>query len=179
MFLSFIVGMLVNALLRPLNIYERLSNRYLFSDSQSYESFGILWYRKILLATPFRSFNTNIRFSTNRSIETLDSIRIHMANAEVSHWAGFAAMLALMVAAWWYRGLTIALTYLILNILGNLYPCLLQQYNKRRLTRVITATKRRKAGRGSLGNCATNRHLEPERDEPSNPRIELEIVEDE
>jgi hypothetical protein len=52
-------------------------------------------------------------------------------------------MLVLNVAAWWYRGLTIGLAYLILNILGNLYPCLLQQYNKRRLTRVIAATKKR------------------------------------
>jgi len=84
----------------------------------------------------------------NRSLETLESIRMHMASAEVSHWVGFAAMLVLNVAAWWYRGLTIALAYLILNILGNLYPCLLQQYDRRRLTRVITATKRRNTGRG-------------------------------
>jgi len=134
--------------LRPLAIYERLSNRYLFSKSKSYESLGILWYRKILLATPLRLFNTNLRLSANRSLETLESIRMHMASAEVSHWVGFAAMLVLNVAAWWYRGLTIALAYLILNILGNLYPCLLQQYDRRRLTRVITATKRRNTGRG-------------------------------
>jgi len=35
MFLSFIVGMMVNAILRRLAIYDRLSNGYLFSKSKS------------------------------------------------------------------------------------------------------------------------------------------------
>jgi hypothetical protein len=147
MFLSFIVGMIGNAILRRWTIYEKLSNRYLFSKSKSYERLGVLWYRKILLATPLRFFNTNIRISGNQTLESLESIKVHIANAEVSHWVGFAAMLVLNVAAWWYRGLTIGLAYLILNILGNLYPCLLQQYNKRRLARVIAATKKRDTGR--------------------------------
>ena len=145
-FLSFIVGMMGNSILRRLTIYERLSNRHLFSKPKSYERLGILWYRKILLATPLRLFNTNIRFPANRSLETLESIRMHMINAEMSHWVGFAAMLVLNVAAWWYRGLTVGLVYLIVNIIGNLYPCLLQQYNRLRLATVITAAKRRSEG---------------------------------
>jgi hypothetical protein len=135
-----------NAFLRRLTVYDRLSNRYLFTKSKSYENLGVLWFRKILLLTPLRLFNTNIRFSANRSLETLESIRMHMTNAEMSHWVGFAAMLVLNVVAWWYRGLTVALAYLIVNIIGNLYPCLLQQYNRRRLATVITATKRRGKG---------------------------------
>ena len=147
MFASFIVGMMVNGFLRRLSVYERISNRTLFSKSESYERLGVLWFRKFLLATPLRYFNTSIRFSANRSTDTLESIRMHMVNAEMSHWIGFATMLILMIAAWWYRGLTIALSYLVFNMLGNLYPCLLQQYNRQRLTRVMTATKRRNAGR--------------------------------
>ena len=114
MFLSFIVGMAVNAMLRRLEIYDRLSNLSLFSDPKSFESIGILWYRKILLAPPLRFVKTNIRFSSNRSKETLDSIRMHMANAEVSHWVGFFAMLLVMVAAWWYRGSTVGLALVII-----------------------------------------------------------------
>jgi len=53
----------------------------------------------------------------NRSLETLESIRLQMASAEVSHWVAFAAMLVLNVAAWWYRGLTIAFAYFN-NIIG-------------------------------------------------------------
>jgi hypothetical protein len=66
MFLSFIVGMAGNAMLRRLEIYDRLSNLSLFSDPKSFEKIGILWYRKILLATPLRYFNTNIRFSSKQ-----------------------------------------------------------------------------------------------------------------
>jgi hypothetical protein len=160
MFLSFIVGMAGNAMLRRLEIYDRLSNLSLFSDPKSFEKIGILWYRKILLATPLRYFNTNIRFSSNRSKETLDSIRMHMANAEVSHWVGFFAMLPVMVAAWWYRGFTVGLAYLILNVLGNLYPCLLQQYNKSRLNNVISITKKRNARSDSSDSLSTGMPLE-------------------
>ena len=139
MFLSFLFGMIGNAILRRLSFYERFSTRYLFSGLKPYESLGVLWYRSILLATPLRFFNSDIRFSANRSLATLDSVLMHMMNAEVAHWVGFAAMLVLNFAAWWYFGFKMALAYLILNILGNFYPCLLQQYNRRRLTRVITA----------------------------------------
>jgi hypothetical protein len=160
MFLSFIVGMAVNALLRRLEIYDRLSNLSLFSDPKSFENIGVLWYRKILLATPLRYFNPNIRFSSDRSKETLDSIRVHMANAEVSHWVGFFAMLPVMVAAWWYRGSTVGLAYLVLNVLGNLYPCLLQQYNKSRLNKVIAITKKRNPRSGSSESVSTGVNLE-------------------
>lgn len=141
LFLSFLVGMMGNAILSQLAIYESFSNRYLFSGAKPYESVGVLWFRKILLATPLRLFNLNIRFSADRKLETLDLVMKHMTNAEVAHWIGFAAMLLLNFPAWWYRGTGTALAYLILNTFGNLYPCLLQQYNRRRLSRVITATK--------------------------------------
>jgi Glycosyl-4,4'-diaponeurosporenoate acyltransferase len=141
MFFSFLFGMMGNAILRRMSIYERFSDRYLFSGSEPYESLGVLWYRKILLATPLRFFNPNIRFSANRSLATLNSVMMHIKTAEVVHWVGFAAMLVLNFAVWWYVGIEMALAYLSLNVFGNLYPCLLQQYNRRRLTRVITAIK--------------------------------------
>ena len=141
MFLSFLFGMMGNTILRRMSIYERFSDRYLFSGSKPYERLGVLWYRKILLATPLRLFNPNIRFSTSRNLATLDSVMVHIKTAEVVHWVGFAAMLVLNFTAWWYVGNEMALAYLSLNVFGNLYPCLLQQYNRRRLTRVIIAIK--------------------------------------
>ena len=141
MFFSFLFGMMGNTILRRMSIYERFSDRYLFSGSKPYERLGVLWYRKILLATPLRLFNPNIRFSTSRNLATLDSVMVHIKTAEVVHWVGFAAMLVLNFTAWWYVGNEMALAYLSLNVFGNLYPCLLQQYNRRRLTRVIIAIK--------------------------------------
>lgn len=143
MFLSFIVGMIGNTLLLRLAIYENFGNRYLFAGLKPYERLGVLWFRRILLATPLRSFNKHIRFSADRSLETLDSVRNVMIGAEVAHWVGFAAMLVLNVAVWWYRGFEMALAYLFFNVIGNLYPCLLQQYNRLRLNRVIAAVEAR------------------------------------
>lgn len=143
MFLSFIFGMIGNSLLRRLDVYQRFRNWYLFSGLKAYEMLGVLWFRKFLLATPLRLFNSEIRFSKNRSLETLDAIRQHMTGAEVAHWFGFVAMLALNFVAWWRRGFAMGLAFLILNVLGNLYPCLLQQYNRRRLAKVMDALQAR------------------------------------
>jgi hypothetical protein len=143
LFLSFIFGMAGNAILSKMSIYERLSDRYLFSGSKPYESLGVVWYRNFLLATPLRFFNSNIRFSGNPDLATLNSVMNHMKDAEVSHWFGFAAMLVLNCVAAWYFSYKVVLGYVVLNILGNLYPCLLQQYNRRRLTRVVNSIKRR------------------------------------
>ncbi len=107
---------------------------------------GVLWYRRILLASPMRFFNNNIRFSASRSLAALDSVRMHMADAEIAHWIGFAAMLVLNVIAWWYYGFKVGLAHLIFNLIGNLYPCLLQQYNRHRLAKVIDAVKARNEG---------------------------------
>lgn len=143
MFLSFLLGMLGNALLRRLAIYKSFGDRYLFTGAKPYENLGVLWYRRFLLATPFKWFNTSIRFSANRSLEKFDVVLGHMIDAEVAHWIGFAGMLVFSIAAFWYRGLEMASAHLILNLLGNLYPCLLQQYNRQRLNRVINSVKRR------------------------------------
>ena len=140
-FSSFLLGMMGNAILRRMSIYERFSDRYLFSGSKPYEGLGVLWYRKILLATPLRFLNPNIRFSANRILATLVSVMMHIKTAEVVHWIGFATMLVFNFAVGWYVGIGAALACLVFNVFGNLYPCLLQQFNRRRLTRVITAIK--------------------------------------
>gem|GEM_PF-1319312 len=155
MFLSFIFGMMVNSVLSRTTFYDRLGERYLFSDAKTYEKRGVLWFRKILLNTPLGWFNREIRISEDRSPAKLRTIRTHMVNSELAHWAGFAAMLALMFVAWSYRGPKIAAAYLICNVLGNLYPCLLQQYNKRRIMKAIEIAGSRQARNASSDDRET------------------------
>ncbi len=161
LFMSFIFGMLVYSVLSRLTLYEWLGERYLFSDAKTYENLGVLGFRKILLNTPLGWFNREIRISEDRSPASLRKIRMHMVNSEVAHWAGFAAMLALMFEALRYRGPKIAAAYLICNVLGNLYPCLLQQYNKRRIMRVIEIAGSRKAGTASSDDRETRTATRP------------------
>lgn len=144
MFLSFIIGFIADLILRRMPFYEWMSARFLFADSKTYERLGVEWFRKILLATPLRLFNTNIKLPKNRDLQLLKDIRAHIATAEVSHWVGFAVMAVLTVFAWSLYGPKVGLSFVFFNAVGNLYPCLLQQYNKRRLYQLITAMERRK-----------------------------------
>ena len=144
MFLSFVVGMFADPILRRSTDYESLSTKYLFSRSQTYERLGVLWYRWFLQVTPFGSFNKEIRFTKNRDLDTLKVVRDRIASAEMSHWVGFVVMLGMTAIAWWYRGAVVGFSYLVFNWLGNVYPCLLQQYNKRRLGRLIAVAEKRR-----------------------------------
>lgn len=143
LFISFLFGGLGDVILRRLNIYEWLSTRYLFANAKTYERLGVLWFRKFLLATPLRYFNTKICFTQNRDLALLKEIRGHIAAAEVSHWVAFIMLSVWMAAAWWYSGPKVGVAFLVLNIVGNIYPCLLQQYNKRRLAVAIAVVERR------------------------------------
>ena len=147
LFLSFLAGVFADSLLRGLPSYGWLSSRYLFVNPKTYERLGVLWFRRFLLATPLRFFNTNICFTKSRELELLKKVRGHIASAEVGHWVGFVTMMGLMIAAWWKYGLKVGLGYLVLNVVGNLYPCLLQQYNKQRLGQVIAVLEKRNAPR--------------------------------
>ena len=147
LFLSFLAGVFADSLLRRLPSYDWLSRQYLFASSKTYERLGVLWFRRFLLATPLRLFNTNICFTKSRDLELLKKVRGYIASAEVGHWVGFVTMLGLMIAAWWNYGLKVGLAYLVLNVLGNLYPCMLQQYNKRRLGQVIAVLEKRETPR--------------------------------
>ena len=142
-FLSFVVGVIADPILRRVTDYESLSRKYLFNDARMYERIGVLWFRRVLLVTPLGSFNGNIRFENKRDLSTLKTIRDHMATAEMSHWVGFLLMLAMTFVAWWHRGTIVGLSYVAFNLLGNMYPCLLQQYNKRRLDRLISVMETR------------------------------------
>jgi len=144
MFLSFIIGVFADLVLRRMPFYAWMSSRYLFANSTTYESLGVEWFRQILLKTPLRMFNPNIKLPKNRDLQMLKDIRKHMATAEVSHWVGFVVMMVLTVYAWISYGPKIGLSFVFFNTVGNLYPCLLQQYNKRRLYQLIAVMERRK-----------------------------------
>ncbi|RZT09457.1 hypothetical protein SAMN05216319_2116 [Duganella sp. CF402] len=143
MFLSFIIGVIADLVLRRMPFYSWISARYVFADSKTYEILGVGWFRKILLATPLRMFNTNIKLPKNRDLQLLKEIRKHIATAEVSHWVGFAVMMVATIYAWSAYGPKTGVSFVFFNTVGNLYPCLLQQYNKRRLYQLIAVMEQR------------------------------------
>lgn len=145
MFLSFIIGVIADLVLRRMPFYGLISARYLFADSKTYENVGVERFQKFLLATPLRMFNTNIKLPKKRDLQLLKDIRKHIATAEVSHWVGFAVMGVSTVYAWTIYGPKVGIAFVFFNTVGNLYPCLLQQYNKKRLNQLIDVMERRKS----------------------------------
>lgn len=143
MFLSFVAGIVVDPILRRLTNYGSLSNRYLFSNPRVYELLGVRMYKCFLKSSPMGSFNKNIHIPKKGDLETMRAVRNNMASAEMSHWVGFILMLAMTFPVWFYRGAIVGVAYIIFNMLGNLYPCMLQQYNKRRLINLISVIEKR------------------------------------
>lgn len=143
LFISFMGGILGDPILRRSRSYARWSSLYLFGDQKTYERLGVLWFRRFLASTPFGWLNQSICIKAERDLGTYRALLDRMAAAEMSHWVAFIVMLGMTAVAWVYRGWPFGLACLAVNVLGNLYPCMLQQYNKRRLLKHIAALERR------------------------------------
>lgn len=85
--------------------------------------------------TPYKYFNQKLKLRNKIVIADLHDLREEMTNSEIDHLIGFVIFFVLMkfYKTEWLFGLTI----LIVNILMNLSPSLLQQQNKRRIDKLI------------------------------------------
>lgn len=88
------------------------------------------------------NLNPHLRGLKNWRYESLLAVRSAMTSAEIGHWIGFVAMgLCIMVVWATERSWLLLTSNLIVNILGNAYLSLLQQYNKLRIDRIVSRAK--------------------------------------
>jgi hypothetical protein len=107
------------------------ANRYL----------GVLALKHIILHSFWKQLNPLLTIKTTNR-ETLLKLRTEMTNAEISHLICFVLAMVLMIVFYITKfKVGIIIPLFICNILFHLYPALLQQYNKRRLDRVIVRMK--------------------------------------
>lgn len=134
-FISWIVGMVINAILVNTRIYKHISHLNFIKSDAINQNIGIERFAWIIKNTFFKYFNQKIKFEA-RKIEFL-AIRKEMTIAEVSHLIAFVFVCFFAI----YYGSRISILYglmiLIVNIFMNLYPSLLQQKNKRRIDELI------------------------------------------
>jgi len=99
------------------------------------KNIGIKYFKWIVKKSFFKFFNQKINLK-NKKTELTD-IRKEMTIAEISHLIGFTFVFFFAI----YKSIThnylFGLTIMIVNILMNLYPSLLQQENKRRIDKLI------------------------------------------
>jgi len=142
--LSYTVGLFTDLLMRRIIDYSKISSFSVFKTQQAYERLGILPFMRAI--KPF-TVNHGLKNGIKSwDIDSLREIRDHMTAAEIGHWAGAIFMLGVtLIAAWFGISAWIIVAYLVLNLYGNVYLSLLQQYNKKKLDAILELAEQAKA----------------------------------
>lgn len=130
-FISWIVGMLFTAIFKNAAFYQKLSNINLIRSERLNKRLGIGAFKWIVLYTPFKFFNAKIKLRDQKI--SLKELRIEMTYSDINHLVGFCFVSVFALIEIIRGNFIFALFYMVFNVLMNLYPCLLQQFNKRRI----------------------------------------------
>lgn len=138
-FLSWIIGMIIDAFLIKTPFYqEKLTNLNFVKSKKLNKLMGIGVIKWIIKNTFFKFFNPKLKMKSKMEQNELDDLRSEMTLAEVNHLIAFAAVVIFSIVMVVKEKYVLALVMMIVNMLMNLYPSLLQQENKRRLDRLKT-----------------------------------------
>ncbi|MCF1751118.1 hypothetical protein [Mariniradius sediminis] len=132
---SWMVGIIGNALLLKTSYYERLSHLNFIPSKALNKALGIGEFKWIVKNTFFRFLNQGIKVEGKNT--DLSAIRHQMTLAEVSHLIGFLFVAAFALFQTFNISLVFGLSMMIPNSILNAYPSLLQQENKRRIDKVL------------------------------------------
>lgn len=136
-FISWIVGMIVNALLRHSRNYDRYLGNLNFMESEiANKVMGVGLIKWIIKNTPLRFLNQKLKLSAKTDMAGLYELRREMTKSEIDHLIGFLFVSAFALFELLRSNHALALTLMVVNTLMNLYPSLLQQANKRRIDRL-------------------------------------------
>lgn len=144
-FISFMVGMILTALIKNTNFYKtKLSNLNFIKSDILNQIIGVGIVKWIVKYTFFNFLNPNLKFHKKTGIAEIKSIRNDMTKAEVDHLFAFLFVSLFIFSAIYNQKIFLALIMLLINILMNLYPSLLQQQNKRRIDKLLSKFEKRK-----------------------------------
>lgn len=138
-FISFIVGMIITALIIKTDFYKtKLSNLNFIIGDVANQVMGVGITKWMVKNTFFKYLNPNLKFDTKMNISDIRRIRNEMTKSEISHLIAFLFVSIFICMAVYNQKYISAFTILIFNVLMNLNPSLLQQWNKRRIDRLLT-----------------------------------------
>ncbi len=115
--------------------YEKLSNLNFIRSKTLNKILGIEHFKWFVKNTFFKYFNQKIKLENNK-VELID-IRKEMTLAEISHLIGFIFVTVFALFKTISENYLYGSTIMVVNIVMNLYPSLLQQENKRRIDYLI------------------------------------------
>lgn len=134
-FISWIVGMIINAILLKTKYYQKISNLNFIKSKAFNKNIGIEKFKWIVKNTFFKFFNQKIKVENKKT--DLNKIRNEMTLSEISHLIGFVFVLIFAIYQSFNQSFVFAMSIMIPNTLMNLFPSLLQQENKRRIDQII------------------------------------------
>lgn len=137
-FISFLVGMIVNAALRKTAFYNnRLSNLNFIRHETLNRFIGVGVFKWIVKNTFFKFFNQKL--TLKRKIEKADLIllRQEMTMSEIDHLIGFVFVAFFALVKFYNHHFLFGCIIMLVNVWMNLYPSLLQQQNKRRIDALL------------------------------------------
>lgn len=113
-----------------------------------YEAFGINLFRKLLVIIGWEKLNKKAN-PVEKNLQALIHLEYRTKQSELGHVIIFFIVLAFIIYVAITFGIKESISLIILNILLNVYPVLLQRYNRPRLQRAIILSKYREERRVS------------------------------
>lgn len=137
-FISFIFGMAVNAVLKKSKFYyNELSNLSFIKSDTLNKWFGVDFVKWVVKNTPFKYLNQTLKLKNKFKRTDLHKLRKKMTSSEIDHLIGFVFVTIFALVKFYKTEWLFGLTIMIVNVLMNLNPSLLQQQNKRRIEKLI------------------------------------------
>lgn len=137
-FISFMVGMIINGILKRTAFYNnKLTNLNFIKSEKLYKWIGVDLVKWIVKNTPFKYFNQKLKVNSKIEKSDLVKLRQEMTSSEIDHLIGFVFVTIFALVKFYKSDWLFGLTIMIVNILMNLNPSLLQQQNKRRIDKLI------------------------------------------
>lgn len=141
-FISFIVGMVMTSIIGKTVFYNKiLANFNLIKSEVLNKIIGIGVVKWIVKNTFFKFFNQKLKIDGKINLTNLKIIRNEMTKSEIGHLFAFMFVCIFIIIKLYNQEYVFAFVILIINILMNLYPSLLQQQNKRRIDKLIKRFK--------------------------------------
>ena len=136
-FLSYAIGQITSDILIKKYKVDWFEDHNYISDKWT-KWMGVLAFGWLIRHTFMGWFNKKLRLKSSADIATLKTLKTEMEYAEAGHLVAFYFLLLVNIGfiffglEWWY-----VISFFFLNIVFNMYLVFLQQYNKRRIDRVI------------------------------------------
>ncbi|MBT28890.1 MAG: hypothetical protein CMO01_04440 [Thalassobius sp.] len=136
-FTSFLIGALLTEICKKLDIISYFLNMDFLSDEQT-KQLGILKFRWILMHSFMSKFNQKLKYDGKAKKLKLEGLVTEMNYAEISHFFAFLFLLVINILFfWWNINWAYIVFFFFINVVFNLFFVFIQQYNKRRIRRIL------------------------------------------